>query len=92
MKETTPKKEPHSYKRAHSQEGGQGQKKKPAPKKEMAAPAKAKMESAPLPAAVPTAEALLKKEDDKEGPDYKKGTQEGGVRGHCSASGGDARR
>jgi hypothetical protein len=58
----------------------------------MAAPVKAKMESAPLPMAVPTVEALLKIGDNKEGPDHEKGTQEGGIRGHCSASGGGARR
>jgi hypothetical protein len=59
MKEPTPKKEAKA-------------KKEPAPKKEMAAPTKAKMDSAPLPAAVPTVKALLKKGDDKEGPDHKK--------------------
>ncbi len=79
MKEPTPKKEAKA-------------KKEPAPKKEMTVPAKAKMESAPLPVAVPTVEASLKKGDNEEGPDHKKGTQEGGVRGHCSASGGGARR
>jgi hypothetical protein len=79
MKEPTPKKEAKA-------------KKEPAPEKEMVAPAKAKMESAPLPAVVPTVEASLRKGDDEEGPNHEKGTQEGGVRGHCSASGGGARR
>jgi hypothetical protein len=88
LKEPTPKKEPHSHKGTHSQEEGQG--KKIARAQEGEGGARQSQERAHSQEDCARREG--KKGYNKEGPDHKKGTLEGGVRGCYFASNGGAHR